>query len=114
MNRLAPTLPTACGSLPPEGAAAPAARQSRFRGPGSPGEDAPAPALLPKVSLPPEGAAPPADWQSQIRGRNLDERGQARAPFEAVGISVSPADLESQIRGRNLNERGRRVPCLKL
>ena len=30
----APTLPTACGSLPPEGAAAPAARQSRFRGPG--------------------------------------------------------------------------------
>ncbi|ABM35492.1 exodeoxyribonuclease III [Polaromonas naphthalenivorans] len=31
---LAPTLPTACGSLPPEGAAAPAARQSRLRGPG--------------------------------------------------------------------------------
>ena len=30
---MAPTLPTACGSLPPEGAAAPAARQSRFRGP---------------------------------------------------------------------------------
>ena len=31
-NLLAPTLPTACGSLPPEGAAPPAARQSRFRG----------------------------------------------------------------------------------
>ncbi|CDS51968.1 Helicase PriA essential for oriC/DnaA-independent DNA replication [Polaromonas sp. CG9_12] len=30
----APTLPTAGGSLPPEGAAAPAARQSRFCGPG--------------------------------------------------------------------------------
>ncbi|CAN5174744.1 MdtB/MuxB family multidrug efflux RND transporter permease subunit [soil metagenome] len=30
----APTLPAARGSLPPEGAAAPAARQSRFRGPG--------------------------------------------------------------------------------
>ena len=30
-NLLAPTLPTACGSLPPEGAAPPAARQSRFR-----------------------------------------------------------------------------------
>ena len=29
-----PTLPTACGSLPPEGAAAPAAWQSQFRGPG--------------------------------------------------------------------------------
>ena len=31
---LAPTLPTLCGSLPPEGAAAPAARQSRLCGPG--------------------------------------------------------------------------------
>ncbi|OOG35878.1 hypothetical protein B0B52_21435 [Polaromonas sp. A23] len=30
---MTPTLPTSCGSLPPEGAAAPAARQSRFRGP---------------------------------------------------------------------------------
>ncbi|CAM3542183.1 hypothetical protein POHY109586_13035 [Polaromonas hydrogenivorans] len=29
---MAPTLPTSCGSLPPEGAAPPAARQSRFRG----------------------------------------------------------------------------------
>jgi primosomal protein N' (replication factor Y) (superfamily II helicase) len=31
---VAPTLPAERGSLPPEGAAAPAARQSRFRGPG--------------------------------------------------------------------------------
>jgi aspartyl protease family protein len=30
---MAPTLATACASLPPEGAGAPAARQSRFRGP---------------------------------------------------------------------------------
>ena len=30
---MAPTLPTTCGSLPSEGAAAPAARRSRFRGP---------------------------------------------------------------------------------
>ena len=37
---IAPTLPTARGSLPPEGAAAPAARQSRFRGPGLDGTDA--------------------------------------------------------------------------
>ena len=37
---MAPTLPTACGSLPPEGVAAPAARQSRFRGPCWWGEDA--------------------------------------------------------------------------
>ncbi|WP_305245697.1 formate dehydrogenase accessory sulfurtransferase FdhD [Polaromonas sp.] len=33
MKDVSPTLPTSGGSLPPEGAAAPAARQSRFRGP---------------------------------------------------------------------------------
>jgi FdhD protein len=38
---MAPTLPTACGSLPPEGAAAPAARRSRFRGPDLVGESTP-------------------------------------------------------------------------
>ncbi len=31
---LPPRLLTACSALPPEGAAAPVARQSRFRGPG--------------------------------------------------------------------------------
>jgi len=30
---MTPTLFTSCNALPPEGAAAPAARQSRFRGP---------------------------------------------------------------------------------
>ncbi|MEC5212023.1 exodeoxyribonuclease-3 [Polaromonas sp. CG_9.5] len=39
-QEMTPTLPTARGSLPPEGAAAPAARQSRFRGPGLEGADA--------------------------------------------------------------------------
>ena len=34
LQDVAPTLPTACGSLPPGGAAAPAARPSRFRSPG--------------------------------------------------------------------------------
>ena len=34
LPNIAPTLPASRGSLPPEGAAAPAARQSRFRGPG--------------------------------------------------------------------------------
>ena len=33
LDCVAPTLPAARGSLPPEGAAAPAARRSRFRGP---------------------------------------------------------------------------------
>ncbi|WP_176491380.1 formate dehydrogenase accessory sulfurtransferase FdhD [Polaromonas sp. AET17H-212] len=41
MNMLAPTLPTACGSLPSEGAAAPAARQSQIRGPGWSGSEVP-------------------------------------------------------------------------
>lgn len=38
----APTLPTACGSLPPRGAAAPVARRSRFHGPDLLGVAAPA------------------------------------------------------------------------
>jgi len=38
---MAPTLPTACGSLSPEGAAAPADWQSQIRGPCLKGEDAP-------------------------------------------------------------------------
>jgi general secretion pathway protein H len=45
---------TACSSLPPEGAAAPAARQSRFRGPCWPEE--PPRSLNACNSLPPEGA----------------------------------------------------------
>ncbi|WP_370584281.1 ligase-associated DNA damage response DEXH box helicase [Polaromonas sp. CG_9.11] len=51
----APTLPTACGSLPPEGAAAPAARQSRFRGPGLPEEDGVSAPAEPALRLPPLG-----------------------------------------------------------
>ncbi|MFZ2295179.1 MAG: 2Fe-2S iron-sulfur cluster-binding protein, partial [Polaromonas sp.] len=39
---VAPTLPTACGSLPPEGAAAPTDWQSQIRGPGLKETDAPA------------------------------------------------------------------------
>ena len=41
---MAPTLPTACGSLPPEEAAAPAVWQSRSCGPGLVGESTPHPA----------------------------------------------------------------------
>jgi len=41
MNLLAPTLPTACGSLPPRGAAAPADWQSQIRGPGWSGSEVP-------------------------------------------------------------------------
>ncbi|MES2946053.1 MAG: lipoprotein-releasing system ATP-binding protein LolD, partial [Pseudomonadota bacterium] len=38
MNDIAPTLPTSCGSLPPEGAAAPAVWQSQPSGPTLNGE----------------------------------------------------------------------------
>ena len=38
---MAPTLPTACGSLPPEGAAAPADWQSQIHGPGWSGSEGP-------------------------------------------------------------------------
>ncbi|MDB5929847.1 MAG: exodeoxyribonuclease Xth [Polaromonas sp.] len=79
----APTLPTSCGSLPPEGVAAPAARQSRFRGPGWQGMAdalciAPHSALLTsRGSLPPKGAGPPAARLSRFRGRCLKRRASA-------------------------------------
>jgi FdhD protein len=75
---MAPTLPTACGSLSPEGAL-------RLR-PGEAGSVALAgeegTPTLPTAcgSLPPEGATPPAAWQSQIRGRNLVEERFASLP----------------------------------
>ena len=53
---------TSCRSLPPEGAAAPAARQSRFRGPGL--NNLPPRSLASRSSLPSEGGAAPAVWQS--------------------------------------------------
>ncbi len=61
-----PPLFTACGSLPPEGAAAPAARQSRFRGPCW--NEEPPRSFASRNSLPPEGAAAPAARQSRFRG----------------------------------------------
>jgi aspartyl protease family protein len=63
---MAPTLPTACGSLPPEGAAAPAARLSRFRGPGWRNE--PSRSLALPGSLPREEAVAPAAGQSRSCG----------------------------------------------
>jgi exodeoxyribonuclease-3 len=65
---VAPTLSTACGSLPPEGAAAPAARQSRFRGPGLGGTDA----ALTTASVLREEAAAPAPAGSLPGGGMVD------------------------------------------
>jgi len=58
---IAPTLAASHAALPPEGTAAPAARQSRFRGPGWPGVSAAvcaAPALPEEASLGRGGPAP--------------------------------------------------------
>ena len=71
MNRLAPTLPTACGLLPPEGAAPPADWQSQIRGRNLDErgrKSAPLEAVVISVL--------PANWESQIGGRNLDGRGR--------------------------------------
>ena len=69
---MAPTLPTACGSLPPEGAAAPAARQSRFRGPGLDETDA-ALATTPTVAI----SAPSGGMVDVYRQLHPDTTGDA-------------------------------------
>jgi hypothetical protein len=63
---LPPRSLTACSSLPPEGAAAPAVWQSQSRGPCWVGESPRS--LTACSSLPPEGAAAPAARQSRFRG----------------------------------------------
>ncbi len=80
---VAPTLPTACGSLPPEGAL-------RLR-PGEAGSAAPAGLKTPTLptpcgSLPPEGAAPPAARQSRFRDGNLhgDDTDTPVTPSDAL------------------------------
>ena len=84
---MAPTLPTACGSLPPEGAAAPADWQSQIRGPGLEGVARTLPTEC--GLLPPGGAAAPADWQSQIRGP--DWQGEdASTPAAAPALPPLP------------------------
>ena len=69
---MAPTLPTSCGSLPPEGAAAPAARQSRFRGPGLDETDA-ALATTPTVAI----SAPSGGMVDVYRQLHPDTTGDA-------------------------------------
>ncbi len=94
MSDIAPTLPTACGSLPPEGAAPPADWQSQIRGRnlGERGQACASNEVLKDV-------APLFVTLSDSM------------PFERVARS---AVRTSQSCGRNLGERGRHVPCTKL
>ena len=72
---MAPTLATACAALPPEGAAAPAARQSRFRGPCLKGR-------VPTLAAS-RNALPP-DWELRLRPGPSTGSGQAKAGSAAL------------------------------
>ncbi|CAM3452445.1 lipoprotein-releasing ABC transporter ATP-binding protein LolD [Polaromonas hydrogenivorans] len=64
---MTPTLPTSCGSLPPEGAAAPAVRQSRSCGPDWQGDEAESELLLPPLGEGRDGGLPePAQPQGEV------------------------------------------------
>ena len=96
---VARTLPTACDSLPPEGAAAPAARQSRFRGPCLDGEgkavvsDKLAPAGMSAVEL--------TNWADQVLKKRLENvRGAGSVTLvggtkREINIYLNPQAMES-------------------
>ena len=99
--RWPPRSRTACRSLPPEGVAAPVARQSRFHGPGWTG-------TLPRSrtvcdSLPPEGVAAPAAWRSQFRGPGLLGEVPPRSFTACRSLppegAAAPAARQSRFRG---------------
>ncbi len=85
----APTLFTSCNTLPPEGAAAPAARQSRFRGPGLKGEDSSADSAAHAAAFVGiESAPPPMLLPLKVREVTLKNR-----------IIVSPMATYSAVEG---------------
>ena len=107
----APTLPTACGSLPPEGAAAPAARQSRSRGPCLNGEEA---GLLAGKAVPLTGgqsaelemaqsmsAVELTNWADQVLKKRLENvRGVGSVTLvggtkREINIYLNPQAMES-------------------
>ena len=76
MSDMTPTLPTACGSLPPEGAAAPADRQSRIRGPNLDEHVSESEFLLPPLGEGRDGGLPSAAPQGEVvlRASGLTKR----------------------------------------
>ena len=90
---LAPTLPTLCGSLPPEGAAAPAARQSRLRGPGLEGTDSALSNAY--AALPLQENTAPAARQSRLCGPGLAKAAASSLPTPCSSLHAAEvvADL---------------------
>jgi hypothetical protein len=114
LEDMAPTLVTSCTALPPEGATAPAARQSRSRGPclkgmsrlqslifgerfeiskdvwGTPAAVAMAPTLVTScAALPTEGAAAPAARQSRSSGPCLKGMSRLRSLIFGERFEIS-------------------------
>ena len=73
----APTLPAARGALPPEGAAAPAARQSRFHGPDSQGTAA-STSVAARTALPLEGTGLFKDFDDFLMTLSQEKRKKIR------------------------------------
>jgi predicted N-acyltransferase len=100
----APTLPAARGSLPPGGAAAPAARQSRFRGPDAQGTSASTPVAV-RAALPFEGAGLFKDFDDFLMTLSQEKRKKIRQERRKVrdagitfrwslGTDISGADWD--------------------
>ena len=93
---MAPTLPAARGSLPPEGAAAPAARQSRPCGPGLAGQSTPHAA--PEAS-PDAGSALLPLPPGKVRGENSPVSGTQNLVFYTTGRLTSEMVIKSAQMG---------------
>ena len=105
---MAPTLPTACGSLPPEGAAAPAGWRSQTRGPGLDGSGAGS-ALLPLPLGEGRGEGFPVPNKLHSEAGSAALAGGEVAPTLATSCgslpsegAAAPADRQSRICGPGL------------
>jgi FdhD protein len=104
----APTLPTACGSLPPEGAAPPAAWQGQIRGRNLVEESFASLSAAPELPLPPlgeggDGGLPDAGVPAP-GGPLLRPLAPARDDSDAVSASSSTAGLVFYTTGRLTSE----------
>jgi [glutamine synthetase] adenylyltransferase / [glutamine synthetase]-adenylyl-L-tyrosine phosphorylase len=85
---VAPTLATACAALPPEGAAAPAARQSRFRGPGLLGDGATSTPAAPELPLSPVGEGGNGGLPGATSGHLVESGSMLSEPAVTGGVAL--------------------------